>query len=905
MKRTLTLTLMLLSGALAAGLPNNPTFNKPISYSANAGSPLSSFLESIIRSTGFTPILKGIPDVTVKLSFTKKPFREVLETTLNVYAPDLEVQVTPSKLMVIQPRRVPVQPAAPLNVAAAPTLQHYPLPAGQAQLVTDALTPFLKDATVKVIGDQLVVEASAEDHQKIKALLALVPPVEAPTEVTPSPEVTPPVTEVQNTAPVVVQEPTIRVYPLNTGEVKEVAELIAAFLKQGTVRTLGDNLVVEAKDADHLKIETILKSVSIPQPAPPVQPLAEAVKTPEPQSEIRIYPVPADHAQTLAETLGAVLKNATVRVLGDHLVVLALPVEHQKAQEVLKVPPYTAPKMAPPVIPVQPTPVVVVYPTLEGQAPVLAEALGSFIKTGVIKVLGDNLVVEALPAEHQKLQVILKEAPLKVAPAVAPTVTEPPKAPALQVLTVPLFISPVEVRAALKDLFGDQLLFSSVENTLILKGTEKDLKEAQAILKGINVAPPAPPAPPKVEVVAPPVEVPKDTLSYTLKGNTSEIEAAIKKYAPAADVLLLPKQKVLMVSATPEGHMQVVRLLNQINFDATLDDPLSAENPSEPLQRTYPLKYARAEVVADVLNKLYPADEIKAEDKTTQSSKKTVILADKRTNTLLVNGLPKVHRDVLKSLQLMDTPTPSVKMKVRVEQVNTSALSDIGIQWGITQGGLSLGTLTGPLNVVYKNGGTAAFGLDMTLKALHSQGNGKSIVDSNFLIKSSETTSLTNGGTLVIPQAGKDSQGQTYEYGLVVDLTPVVNADGNVDLKVKVGLGDLPTPGPAGGVLIPNSTLESTISFKSGELVALGGVVSTKDTEKVSGIPVLMDIPLLGELFKTRTKEHIQQTLLIFITGDVVMPQVQAATPPVAPVPEAPTTLPEQGRESTPVGGPS
>ena len=77
----------------------------------------------------------------------------------------------------------------------------------------------------------------------------------------------------------------------------------------------------------------------------------------------------------------------------------------------------------------------------------------------------------------------------------------------------------------------------------------------------------------------------------------------------------------------------------------------------------------------------------------------------------------------------------------------------------------------------------------------------------------------------------------------------------------------------AGQIALPrvaSSTLQTTILLQSGQTAVLGGLKSKTEAETVTKLPLLGDIPLLGYLFKNRTKQETMSTLLVFITPQVI-----------------------------------
>jgi type IV pilus assembly protein PilQ len=109
------------------------------------------------------------------------------------------------------------------------------------------------------------------------------------------------------------------------------------------------------------------------------------------------------------------------------------------------------------------------------------------------------------------------------------------------------------------------------------------------------------------------------------------------------------------------------------------------------------------------------------------------------------------------------------------------------------------------------------------------------------------------------------------EAALTLEVTPHITPDGNIGMKIKASnnsVGAAPV-----GVAPPLNIKEATteLQVKNGETTVIGGIYVDSDTENDSGVPFLMDIPLLGWMFKSNTKSKTKTELLIFITPKVVI----------------------------------
>jgi type IV pilus assembly protein PilQ len=131
-------------------------------------------------------------------------------------------------------------------------------------------------------------------------------------------------------------------------------------------------------------------------------------------------------------------------------------------------------------------------------------------------------------------------------------------------------------------------------------------------------------------------------------------------------------------------------------------------------------------------------------------------------------------------------------------------------------------------------------------------------------------------------KAAKISQGQSIPYqttsaegtktefveaALTLEVTPHITSDGNISMKIKASNN---SPGTGSPPPINKKEATTELQVQNGETTVIGGIYVDSDTESDTGVPFLQDIPLLGWLFKSNSKQKTKTELLIFITPKVV-----------------------------------
>jgi general secretion pathway protein D len=130
------------------------------------------------------------------------------------------------------------------------------------------------------------------------------------------------------------------------------------------------------------------------------------------------------------------------------------------------------------------------------------------------------------------------------------------------------------------------------------------------------------------------------------------------------------------------------------------------------------------------------------------------------------------------------------------------------------------------------------------------------------------TTFGAYGGT------GSQSSYQNQQVGITLDVTPYINPDGLVVMDLKQTVSQLGTPVEIDGNQVPTTTerdANATVAVKDRDTIILGGFISTTKSKSKTGVPYLMNIPLLGSLFSSISDDN-QRTELIVLIRPTVLP---------------------------------
>lgn len=300
----------------------------------------------------------------------------------------------------------------------------------------------------------------------------------------------------------------------------------------------------------------------------------------------------------------------------------------------------------------------------------------------------------------------------------------------------------------------------------------------------------------------------------------------------------------------------------------------TAERAKEDLLPLYtriiPVSYANAEEMS------------KAVEKTL--TKRGHIEVDKRTNALLVTDIDDRLSQAESMIRSLDTRTPQVEIVARLVDVDRSASRSLGIDWALNNldlgdagahEGVSVtpGQVPSPAGTV-KFGTVKGFGsIEATLTALESQNKANIISNPRITTVNNREASVVVGQQipLIVQDFAGNAVTQLTTIGIKLSVTPHINVGNKITMDVHPEVSDLSSQATVQGGIIINTTMADTrVMVNDGETAVIGGLIRSNESDTYRGVPVLMDLPLLGNLFKSSTKVKQKRELLIFLTPKIL-----------------------------------
>jgi len=306
------------------------------------------------------------------------------------------------------------------------------------------------------------------------------------------------------------------------------------------------------------------------------------------------------------------------------------------------------------------------------------------------------------------------------------------------------------------------------------------------------------------------------------------------------------------------------------------------EQAVDPVTFTRTLSYAKVQDAMTVLQQV----------KTDRGK----IVADIRTNTLIISDIPDKRMAYDGLLDALDTQTPQVIIEARIVEAQRSYERDLGINWAMAgKADPAHGTATNlqfPHTIDFKADVNTApqgfpsagsiglmlgnvldsFTLDIALEAFEADGKVRILSSPKIATQNNQPATIEQGVQIpVVTTTATEVDVQYVPASLRLIVTPQITAEDTVIMKLKVennqpsstiSVADVPG--------IVTESVDTQILVRTGTTAVIGGVYKLQETENETGIPGLRKIPFFGWLFKNKTNKKDSQELLVFITPKIV-----------------------------------
>lgn len=293
--------------------------------------------------------------------------------------------------------------------------------------------------------------------------------------------------------------------------------------------------------------------------------------------------------------------------------------------------------------------------------------------------------------------------------------------------------------------------------------------------------------------------------------------------------------------------------------------------------RIYPLSYTVAQSLQERLQKLWPQK----------------LLAESVSNSLILQATPTEQQRLQQLLQSLDVPTRQVTLEAKVISVSREDSKSLGINWNWdtipqrksydSDSSTDSDSKSSSYGGNFKFWRGYAFRFNATLNALVSQGKARILATPRIITIPGKEASIFIGDHIPVQTEKHDSSG-TYtatEYldaGIKLRYTPIISQDGKmVTATVHTEVSTPVLISELRNYRITSRTADTNVRLYSGETLVIGGLINEEQQRTIRRVPLLSSIPILGELFKSRTRTNNKTEVILLLTPHITEAGVSPA----------------------------
>ncbi|HBH7066496.1 TPA: type II secretion system secretin GspD [Enterobacter cloacae] len=341
----------------------------------------------------------------------------------------------------------------------------------------------------------------------------------------------------------------------------------------------------------------------------------------------------------------------------------------------------------------------------------------------------------------------------------------------------------------------------------------------------------------------------------------------------------------LVISGTEDARARTRSLIGQ----------LDREQNNEGNTRVFYLKYANASKVVPVLTGIGEQLKDKAgtpKSKTASTSSTDLnITADESTNSLVITAQPNVMNSLEKVIDKLDIRRPQVLVEAIIAEVQDGNGMDLGVQWTSSHSGVQFGSTGLPISQIKnKSIKTASFtGLatgffngdfGALMTALSTTGKNDILSTPSVVTLDNKEASFNVGQDVPVLSGSQTTSGDNVfnsverkTVGTKLKIVPQINDGDMIHLKIEQEVSSVDASATTDASLGPTfntRTINNEVMVHSGQTVVLGGLMENVNKQNVSKVPLLGDLPLVGQLFRYTSQDTSKRNLMVFIHTTVL-----------------------------------
>lgn len=374
------------------------------------------------------------------------------------------------------------------------------------------------------------------------------------------------------------------------------------------------------------------------------------------------------------------------------------------------------------------------------------------------------------------------------------------------------------------------------------------------------------------------------------------------------------KSNSIIISAPKNSLNQIKSLIfdldiaepkKQVKDESTQDiqeNKSSAKQPEQKVQNSYGfevlfLNNASANEIETTINEVLLNSNFSSSDD--NSSGKISIKAYMSGNQIIISGSEPYRTELIKLIKTLDVPIKQVYVEAIVAEVSNSAARELGLQFSGSSGKAGLTILNSNslgANLGSKVTGFVSDGIGVTLgpaakqisnlgalvNIIENDGNSEILATPTLLAMNNKQAEILVGSNIPIVTGKYTSSSESSsatpfqtisreDVGVILKVTPIIGADGMITIEIVQEVSELDTSSAiASDIVTTKRAIKTSAVVKTGETLAVGGLINETTQFLGSKIPILGDIPGLKELFNQRRMSVTKRNLVIFLKPTIV-----------------------------------
>lgn len=247
--------------------------------------------------------------------------------------------------------------------------------------------------------------------------------------------------------------------------------------------------------------------------------------------------------------------------------------------------------------------------------------------------------------------------------------------------------------------------------------------------------------------------------------------------------------------------------------------------------------------------------------------------------SLVLRGKPADLDEAIRVLSMVDVPAKQLVVEARVAEVSPEDMANLGVDWKwdafqFTERPNSGAAAGAPGPLGFGSFGRSAFNPIATLNLMVTKKQARILASPHISVLNDQDASIFIGETIRIRVLATSSAtaGATYTVyeipiGIVLLVRPRVNDDGYITARIHPVVSTLLNVPDENN--LPHTAAreaDTTVRVKDGETLVIGGLIQEIDSKTMSKIPLLGDLPLVGQLFRSQSRDHKRTEVLVFVT---------------------------------------